>query len=104
MVIDFLEGRRDENGEMIDQANRTEDKTSMQTFVENVYRLVDAAVETYLKRGFTSLVINCGCTGGQHRSVYCAQHVAQHIHQKFPAARIILTHREQQITQIFNND
>ena len=104
IVIDFLEGRRDENGEMIDQANRTEEKTSMQTFVENVYRLVDPAVETYLKRGFTSLVINCGCTGGQHRSVYCAQHVAQHIHQYFPAARIILTHREQQITQIFNNE
>ena len=101
VVIDFLEGRRDEKGEIIDTAHNPADKTSMQTFVENVYRLVDPAVETYLKRGFTSLVVNCGCTGGQHRSVYCAQHLAQHIHQNFPAARIILTHREQQITQMF---
>ena len=101
VVIDFLEGRRDENGELLDTSHNAVDKTSMQTFVENVYRLVDPAVETYLNRGFTSLVVNCGCTGGQHRSVYCAQHLAQHIHQKYPAARIILTHREQQITQTF---
>ena len=101
VVIDFLEGRRDEHGALIDRTNVSADKTSMQTFVENVYRLVDPAVDTYLKRGFTSLVVNCGCTGGQHRSVYCAQHLAQHIHQYFPAARIILTHREQQITELF---
>ena len=101
VVIDFLEGRRDENGELLETSHNAVDKTSMQTFVENVYRLVDPAVETYLNRGFTSLVVNCGCTGGQHRSVYCAQHLAQHIHQKYPAARVILTHREQQITQTF---
>jgi len=101
VVIDFLEGRRDEKGEPIPPEQRIEGNTSMQTFVDNVYRLVDPAVETYFKRGFTSLVVNCGCTGGQHRSVYCAQHVAQHIHQRFPDVRVVLTHREQQITQMF---
>ncbi len=97
VVIDFLEGRRDEKGELIPAEQRQEGRTSMQTFVENVCRLVDPAVETYLKRGFTSLVVNCGCTGGQHRSVYCAQHVAEHIHRRFPEARVVLTHREQDI-------
>jgi len=101
VVIDFLEGRRDEKGNPIPSEKRIEGNTSMQDFVENVYRLVDPAIDTYLKRGFTSLIINCGCTGGQHRSVYCAQHVAQHIHECFPAAQIILTHREQQIIQKF---
>ena len=101
VVIDFLEGRRDEKGEEIPLEQRTEGNTSMQTFVENVYRLVDPAVDTYFKRGFTSLVVNCGCTGGQHRSVYCAQHVAEHIHQQFPDVRVLLTHREMQKTQLF---
>jgi RNase adaptor protein for sRNA GlmZ degradation len=101
VVIDFLEGRRDENGGVIPAEKRIQGNTSMQTFVENVYKLVDPAVDTYLKRGFTSLVINCGCTGGQHRSVYCAQHIAEHIHECFPEARIILIHREQQISQKF---
>lgn len=100
VVIDFLEGRRDEEGNLIPTDECSEAPTSMQTFVQNVYRLVDPAVDTYLRRGFTSLVVNCGCTGGQHRSVYCAQHVAEHIHNLFPAARIVLTHREQHITQL----
>ncbi len=97
VVIDFLEGRRNERGEVIPPSERASGPTSMQTFVQNVYRLVDPAVETYLKRGFTSLVINCGCTGGQHRSVYCAQHVAEHIRERFPSAHVVLTHREQTI-------
>ena len=101
VVIDFLEGRRDTEGRLIPPEQRTPGETSMQTFVRNVFRLVDPAVETYLQRGFTSLVINCGCTGGQHRSVYCAQHVAEHLHERFPAARILLTHREQQVSRTF---
>ena len=98
-VIDFLEGRRDTEGNPIPPEQRPEGPTSMQTFVRNVYALVDPAVETYLERGFTSLVINCGCTGGQHRSVYCAQHVAEHLHSRYPAAQVMLCHREQQISK-----
>lgn len=100
-VIDFLEGRRDEKGELL-PVNPEACPTSMQRYVENVYALVDPAVETYLERGFTSLVINCGCTGGQHRSVYCAQHLAEHLQQKYPAAIICLSHREQHVTQTYN--
>ena len=42
-----------------------------------------------------------GCTGGQHRSVYCAQHVAEHINKKFNV-KVELVHREQNIEQTFN--
>lgn len=95
-VIDFLEGRRDTEGNPVVGEEPAE--TDMMRFVQNVYRLVDPAVRTYLDRGFTSLVVNFGCTGGQHRSVYSAQHLAEHLHEQFPEARIELVHREQHVT------
>lgn len=81
-VIDFIEA----NGEMA-------------VFLEHVYALADAAVSRYLKRGFTNLMFSFGCTGGQHRSVYGAQHLAEHIHNKF-GVKVILEHRERGITTI----
>lgn len=98
-VIDFLEGRRDELGQQ--KEHNPEELTSMQNFVQHVYALVDPAVSTYLERGFASLQVNCGCTGGQHRSVYCAQHLADHLHERFPNLRIVLNHREQQISKTY---
>ena len=81
-VIDFLE----QDGEIL-------------TFLESVYRLVDFHVARYIERGFTHLQISFGCTGGRHRSVYSAQHVAEHIHEKF-GVEVHLCHREQNITQL----
>ena len=40
-----------------------------------------------------------GCTGGQHRSVYSAQHLAEHIHDKF-GIEVRIRHREQGIEQV----
>lgn len=85
-VIDFLEN----DGEITE-------------FLTHVYALTDAHVKRYLERGFTSLMICFGCTGGQHRSVYSAQHTAEHIHNKF-GVRVELLHREQNIEQIFEAD
>ena len=99
-VQDFLEGRRDADGQLIGQPC-ADTLTSMQQFVQNAFHLVDPAVRTYLDRGFTSLVINCGCTGGQHRSVYCAQHLAEQLHDLYPEAHIVLTHRELHRSQTF---
>ena len=44
-------------------------------FLEAAYSLTDSSVERYLSRGFTSLCVSFGCTGGRHRSVYCAEHL-----------------------------
>ena len=63
------------------------------TFLDNVYRLADHHVERYIERGFTSLMFAFGCTGGQHRSVYSAQHLAEYLHQKYDVD-IRLCHRE----------
>ena len=76
-----------------------EDDGEILTFLDSVYRLADHHVERYLQRGFTDLMFSFGCTGGQHRSVYCAQHLAEHLHQKY-GIRIDLTHREQNIHTI----
>lgn len=73
-----------------------EDDGEILTFLESVYKLADAHVERYMQRGFTSLMFSFGCTGGQHRSVYSAQHLAEHIHRKF-GIEVHVCHREQGI-------
>ncbi|MBQ8098462.1 MAG: phosphotransferase [Bacteroidaceae bacterium] len=65
-------------------------------FLEHVYYLADAHVERYIERGFTDLMFCFGCTGGQHRSVYSAEHLAQHIHEKY-GLKVTICHREQHI-------
>lgn len=80
--------------------NFLEEDGEITTFLEHCYALVDSTVERYIERGFTSLMIAYGCTGGQHRSVYSAQHTAEHIARKFNV-KVELIHREQNIEQVF---
>lgn len=77
-----------------------EDDGEILEFLDSVYKLADRHVKRYIQRGFTSLMFCFGCTGGQHRSVYCAQHLAEHIHNKF-GVEVRVEHREQNIQQIF---
>lgn len=81
-VIKFLE----EDGEIL-------------TFLDSVYKLADAHVARYMERGFTDLMFSFGCTGGRHRSVYSAQHLAEHLHQKF-GIEVRICHREQGISSV----
>ena len=76
-----------------------EDDGEILHFLEHVYQLADHHVARYMQRGFTHLMFSFGCTGGQHRSVYCAQHLAQHIHEKF-GIEVQILHREQHIEQV----
>ena len=52
---------------------------SVHQFLASVMSLVDASVSTYQRRGFKSLMVSFGCTGGQHRSVYFAEQLAKHL-------------------------
>ncbi len=65
-----------------------------EAFFENVRGLVDAQVAEYLRRGFTSLSVWFGCTGGQHRSVYFAERLAGHLRGRFDGVNVKLSHRE----------
>lgn len=78
-VIRFLE----ENGEAA-------------VFLESVFKLADAHVKRYLERNFTHLQICFGCTGGRHRSVYCAEQLAAHLAKNFNV-KVLLTHREMKV-------
>jgi RNase adaptor protein for sRNA GlmZ degradation len=60
-----------------------EQQTKMSEFLNGVFNIVDISVEDYIKRGFSNLVVNFGCTGGQHRSVYAAEQFARHLKNKY---------------------
>ena len=55
----------------------------MQNFLNNCCNIVENAIENYLKREFTSLMVNFGCTGGKHRSVYAAEKLNSHLLKKY---------------------
>ena len=77
-----------------------EDDGEILIFLESVYKLADAHVERYIQRGFTDLMFSFGCTGGQHRSVYSAQHLAEYLNRKY-GIEVRLCHREQGIEKTF---
>lgn len=60
-----------------------EQRTKMNEFLNSVWDLIDINIEDYLQRGFSNLMINFGCTGGQHRSVYAAEQTARHLRNKY---------------------
>ena len=66
-----------------------EQQTDMLTFLNGVFSVIDISVTDYIKRGFNSLMINFGCTGGQHRSVYAAEALARHLRNKFKVKTIL---------------
>ncbi len=72
-----------------------EQQTKMPEYLNSVFDLVDISVEDYIRRGFKSLMVNFGCTGGQHRSVYAADSLARHLKNKF-GVTIDLHHIEQE--------
>ncbi|MGN0201707.1 MAG: phosphotransferase [Candidatus Cryptobacteroides sp.] len=76
-----------------------EDDGEITDFLEHVCSLVDFHVKTFIERKFTHLQVSFGCTGGQHRSVYCAEHLAKHLADKFDL-KITLCHRELGIERI----
>jgi hypothetical protein len=64
---------------------------SAHKFLAHAMALVDATVDNYKRRGFSNLMISFGCTGGQHRSVYLAEHLASHLRQK-SGVEVLLRH------------
>jgi len=58
-------------------------KSKVKDFLENVFKVIDINIQDYLSRDFNHLQINFGCTGGQHRSVYCAEQTTKYIKEKY---------------------
>ena len=65
-VIDFLNNEPD-----------------MLIFIKNTFELISQSVKKYQKRNFKNLMVNFGCTGGQHRSVYAAEKLSKYLNENF---------------------
>lgn len=52
---------------------------SAEQFFANAAGLVEGSIRDYQRRGFTDLMVSFGCTGGQHRSVYMAERLAERL-------------------------
>ncbi len=63
-----------------DVAAYLEAAAEISAFRTHVFGLVDSAVQNFLDRGFTFMNVSFGCTGGQHRSVFFTEQLAQHLH------------------------
>ncbi|MEE9207635.1 MAG: RNase adapter RapZ [Gemmatimonadota bacterium] len=64
-------------------------------FLAGILSLTDDQVQEYERRGFSSLSIAFGCTGGQHRSVFLAERLVEHLGRRFPDVHVDLFHREE---------
>ena len=74
-----------------------EEKPQTYLFLEHVKGLVGQSIDNYLERHFTHLMLSFGCTGGQHRSVFFAQSIADWIRSNYPTVHVALNHIEQNI-------
>jgi aminoglycoside/choline kinase family phosphotransferase len=75
-VIEFLDAQND-----------------IKNFIADSISIIKRSVNNYSERGFNHLMINYGCTGGQHRSVYCAERLAEYLKQTFDV-KVKLQHTE----------
>jgi len=73
-----------------------EKESEVHEFIKNVKGIVEISINKYLERDFSSLMINFGCTGGQHRSVYMGEYFANYIKNKYNV-KVVLRHREQEM-------
>ena len=55
-------------------------------------QLLDFLIPQYVSEGKSQLVISVGCTGGQHRSVFIANKLAEYLHTQ--GYKVEVTHRE----------
>lgn len=69
-------------------------------FLHSSIQLVEQTINKYLNREFKNLQIAFGCTGGQHRSVYCAERLTENLKEKYEdKINITLIHRDQTIEE-----
>ena len=73
------------------------EKPQTHVFLEHVKGIVGQSIDNYLERHFNNLMVSFGCTGGQHRSVFFAQSIADWIKATYPTVNVRLNHIEQKI-------
>jgi len=78
-----------------------QEQSEAEQFIHNTLEIVKSSIEVYLQRKFTNLMVNFGCTGGQHRSVFCANRMREMLLQEFgDSIEILVFHREQELKEL----
>lgn len=70
------------------------DTAEVSDFLDQSRKIIAASINNYQERGFKNLMINFGCTGGQHRSVFCSENIYQWISENFDSVLVELHHYE----------
>jgi len=87
-------GYADLTGKDAEVISYLEKYPQVEEFLQAAKKIIDLAIENYLERGFTHLMISFGCTGGQHRSVYCAERMREYLSEKPISIRLHHTELE----------
>jgi aminoglycoside/choline kinase family phosphotransferase len=66
----------------------------VQQFNQLIFQIIQLSIDNYLERKFNHLMVNFGCTGGQHRSIYFADSLAKKIKENYPQINIIVKHTQ----------
>lgn len=77
------------------------EKPEVHDFIEYSQHIIFQSVDNYLNRGFKNLLVNFGCTGGQHRSVFFAETTAKALHEKYPQIKVVLNHLMQNKSYVY---
>lgn len=83
-----LTGRAEEVARFLEQHPECEN------FFQAAAELVTQQIRVYGARGFDSLQVLFGCTGGQHRSVYFAERLSRALREGEAPVHVVLTHHE----------
>jgi aminoglycoside/choline kinase family phosphotransferase len=83
---------RDFSGKDAAVADYIERQPETQAFWAGVSSLVEPHIEKFMERGFDSLSVAFGCTGGRHRSVYFALRLAAHLKDRYPQVGVRVLH------------
>jgi len=71
-----------------------EKDTRTENFISHIFKIISMSIDNYIERDFTHLSVAFGCTGGQHRSVYCVEKLSSYIKDKYPMVLVDLKHME----------
>ena len=88
----YIAGLRNHTGADKEVSDYLETFPETAEFIDRVTGLMKFTIPYYIDEGKGSLHIGFGCTGGRHRSVYCAEKVASLL--KKAGYNCILHHRD----------
>ena len=92
----YITELRDKNGTDKEVYDYVMEHPQSEEFYENLMKMLVPILPAYKKEGKSVLTIAFGCTGGQHRSVYCAIKLGEFLQEKYPElVNVKVTHNEQ---------